>query len=97
ALHYIHQMDVIHRDVKLENLMVLDRSLEGPLIKLLDFGLGCRGTGAGAMGTLGYMAPEVFGPNSYTNSVDLFSAGVVMHICFTGRPAFPPVTYRTWE
>jgi len=97
ALYYIHQMDVIHRDVKLENLMVLDRSLEGPLMKLLDFGLGCRGTGAGAMGTLGYMAPEVFGPSSYTNSVDLFSAGVVMHICFTGRPAFPPVTYRTWE
>ena len=28
-----------------------------------------------------------FGPNSYSNSVDLFSAGVVMHICFTGRRA----------
>mmetsp|Transcript_84472 Transcript_84472/g.149484 ORF Transcript_84472/g.149484 Transcript_84472/m.149484 type:complete len:594 (-) Transcript_84472:21-1802(-) len=106
ALRYLHGIDVLHRDVKLENLMVTQAAsshstLEGktPILKLLDFGLGCeRRFACGTVGTLGYMAPEVFGSKPYTTSVDVFSAGVVFHICLTGRPPFkPPISMRALD
>lgn len=106
ALSYIHRLRLVHRDVKLENLMV------GPLVqaqgltgnpdgnlKLLDFGLGSDASYAhGTVGTLGYMAPETFGSDRYGCPVDIFSAGVIMHILLTGRPAFkPPIDMRKIE
>jgi len=100
ALQYIHGLRLIHRDVKLENLMILTESPTAQrgsrvLLKILDFGLGCEAPGNGAIGTLGYMAPEVFGEASYDTGVDVFSAGVVLHILLTGRPAFqPPMNAR---
>jgi serine/threonine protein kinase len=100
ALGYIHSLGIIHRDVKLENLMVFrpDREADEQL-QLLDFGLGCEAVAAcGAIGTIGYMAPEVFCPEPYGRRADIFSAGVVMHILLTGRPAFrPPRTFRDIE
>jgi serine/threonine protein kinase len=55
---------VAHRDIKLENLLLhWDKGAEQPLLKLCDFGYSqLQGSKAGkaAVGTLGYMAPEVF-------------------------------------
>ena len=54
---------VAHRDIKLENLLLhWDEGAEQPLLKLCDFGYSqLQGSKAGkaAVGTLGYMAPEV--------------------------------------
>ncbi|CAE8634550.1 unnamed protein product, partial [Polarella glacialis] len=99
ALRHIHANGLVHRDVKLENLKISRESAgggqghfrEGPgfRLRLLDFGLGCKVAAAkGAIGTLGYMAPEVFGSGIYSCRADLFSSGVVFYILLTGRPPF---------
>jgi len=102
ALGYIHTLGLVHRDVKLENLMVMQArstSAGNASLKLLDFGLGCeRGSAYGTVGTLGYMAPEVFGSKPYSSSVDIFAAGVVFHICLTGGPPFkPPISMKALD
>eukprot|EP00929_Paragymnodinium_shiwhaense_P078552 TRINITY_DN40738_c0_g1_i1.p1 TRINITY_DN40738_c0_g1~~TRINITY_DN40738_c0_g1_i1.p1 ORF type:complete len:668 (+),score=121.98 TRINITY_DN40738_c0_g1_i1:159-2162(+) len=90
ALRYIHKYGLIHRDVKLENLMIFHKKGSSDIsLQLLDFGLGCETSNAqGAVGTPGYMAPECFKNKAYSCSVDIFSAGVTFFIMLTGRPPF---------
>eukprot|EP00746_Dinoflagellata_sp_MGD_P046914 gnl/MRDRNA2_/MRDRNA2_21558_c0_seq1.p1 gnl/MRDRNA2_/MRDRNA2_21558_c0~~gnl/MRDRNA2_/MRDRNA2_21558_c0_seq1.p1 ORF type:complete len:478 (+),score=74.19 gnl/MRDRNA2_/MRDRNA2_21558_c0_seq1:202-1434(+) len=90
ALEYIHtSVQLIHRDVKLENLRFRTTDPESDLV-LLDFGLCCfdrnePDSKRDIVGTLLYMAPEVFTRN-YSTQVDQWSAGVVLFIMLTGRP-----------
>ena len=81
ALGYVHSRGILHRDVKLENILVTTAA--SPQIKLCDFGHSCsteRDTVADNFrGTEGYQAPELAeGPN-WSTAADVFSAGVVMH------------------
>lgn len=76
ALEDIHDAGIIHKDVKLENL-VLD---EDGYPRLTDFGLAQRykpnmkSLGAG---TLGYIAPEMINQEVYGFYSDFFAVGVV--------------------
>lgn len=62
GVKYMHEYSIVHRDLKLENVMMTDDS-ERAVAKLVDFGLSkIIGPGEGARetcGTLGYCAPEV--------------------------------------
>ena len=83
ALYYLHSYGIAHRDLKLENILLVDESDESP-IKLADFGLakmlGPNETSNEKFGTMGYVAPEVLLGWSYTKSVDLWSLGVIIYI-----------------
>jgi len=62
AIKYLHSYGIVHRDLKLENVMMSDNS-ETSLPKLVDFGLakmiGPNELALEPFGTLGYVAPEV--------------------------------------
>jgi serine/threonine protein kinase len=73
---YVHRKNIIHRDLKSDNLLVTG---EGT-IKLCDFGLARTTTREGTdytaqIGTMEYMAPEVINSEPYDKSVDVFSFG----------------------
>lgn len=85
ALQYLHNRDVIFRDLKTENI-VLDASMRA---KLTDFGLAkARAQRRGArsfVGSQGYVAPEVTkAMEPYNFAVDLYSLGVVVWVCLSG-------------
>lgn len=79
ALGHCHARNIVHRDVKLENLMLGSSPHGGqPDCKLIDFGFAARCTGPlpEVLGTPGYMAPEVSRGEGYTSAADVWSLGV---------------------
>ena len=91
ALHYAHENDVLHRDVKPSNIVV--RS-DGS-VKIMDFGLARRisdlsaGTQAGEItGTISYLPPERFLGKPADARGDLYSLGIVLYELFTGTLPF---------
>jgi len=88
ALNFVHSVmvtGIIHCDVKLENLRF--RSQASDTLVLVDFGLCCPAKPEEqkrrVVGTLPYMAPEVFSKR-YTTQVDLWSTGVMLFIILKG-------------
>ena len=84
SLDYIHKKRVVHRDLKLENILV-DEHFN---MKLADFGFACyKNIDAltNYRGTMTYMAPEIKEGKTYKGTqVDLFSLGVILFIIVQG-------------
>ena len=93
ALARAHELGVIHRDIKPDNIFLL-RGFDGDYVKLLDFGLAkmkgeLRLTATGTVfGTPEYMAPEQARGAPTTPSVDLYATGCVLFEMLTGRLPF---------
>jgi calcium-dependent protein kinase len=87
ALAYCHERQIVHRDIKLENIFVT-KDLQ---VKVADFGcselLNRDHTVKGLFGTIMYMAPEIFA-GSYNEKVDLWSLGIILFMLVVGRPPF---------
>ncbi|KAM3934304.1 ribosomal protein S6 kinase-related protein [Leptodactylus fuscus] len=85
VLVYLHNLGIIHRDVKMENILLDERGH----LKLSDFGLSrhlCFGERAYTIcGTLQYMAPEVLSGGPYSHSADWFSLGVLLYAIAAGE------------
>ena len=104
ALHYSHQLDVLHRDVKPENIMLVRDGSGDAHVRIMDFGLALhspeeRLTRSGAvMGTSLYLPPEQLRDNSVDARSDLYSLGAVLYECLAGEPPFrgtvPGILYR---
>jgi len=99
-----HKSQVIHRDVKPQNIFLVgdfSRGLpERPAIKVLDFGLSrfadstenqLTQTGC-IMGTPAYMAPEQARGQQVDHRTDIYGVGVVLYTMLTGRPPFEAET-----
>ena len=89
ALYYVHTKSIVHRDLKLENIMWSDKS-DNRTLKLIDFGLSLKFRGGvmhERLGTPYYIAPEVL-KGSYTISCDIWSVGVIAYMLLSGRPPF---------
>lgn len=90
GLHAAHQRQIIHRDIKSENIMI-DRNGQ---LKIMDFGLAKLRSSAGltktgtSLGTLSYMSPEQAQGLPADNRSDLWSLGVVFFEMLTGDLPF---------
>jgi serine/threonine protein kinase len=89
ALVYMHALNVAHRDLKAENVLV---SSDLSTIKIADFGLSNVLESTQRLrtscGTPDYVAPEVLLGDGYTEAVDVWSTGVLTYIMLCGYPPF---------
>ena len=94
ALVFCHAKNIIHRDIKPANIFVDEYGN----FKLGDFGIarqfdaGRYNTNQTMVGTVSYIAPEVYRGEAYTDSVDIYSLGLVMYEMLNyGRLPLTPV------
>lgn len=94
SLNYIHSMDICHRDIKPQNLLL---DPDTGVLKLCDFGSAKSLVGGepnvAYICSRYYRAPElIFGSTDYTTKIDIWSAGCVMAELILGEPMFPGET-----
>ncbi|XP_056326627.1 inhibitor of nuclear factor kappa-B kinase subunit alpha [Danio aesculapii] len=90
GIQYLHENKIIHRDLKPENIVL--QEINGKLVhKIIDLGY-AKDLDQGSLctsfvGTLQYLAPELFEGKSYTVTVDFWSFGTMIFECCCGfRP-----------
>ena len=90
AIEYLHSCNIIHRDLKLSNVLLSDK-ME---VRLGDFGLAIENGGDGQQaicGTPNYIAPEVLNRKSNFNygfEIDIWSFGIILYTLFYHKTPF---------
>ncbi len=94
GLSHMHAMGVMHRDIKLENIMFATPESFEPII--VDLGLAAISEEEPYLfyrcGTPGYIAPEIIsmeGDQRTNVACDIFSLGAIFHVLLTNRFLFP--------
>lgn len=91
ALIQCERMGILHRDIKPNNIFYIDSAG----FKLGDFGISrtmeyiYEQRSMTGVGTIQYMAPEVFTEHRYNNTVDIYSLGITLYILLNGN--IPPL------
>jgi len=89
ALEQVHRKGYIHRDIKLENMLLMNadpKAFED--IRLADFEFCCASPAVGAVGSIAYAAPETLGDAPYTAAVDVWAAGVALFSMLSASSPF---------
>ena len=89
GLQHLHAQNIVHRDLKLSNLL-LTSDMQ---VKISDFGLSVvlcseRGESGTMCGTPNYMSPEVISSSPHGLASDVWSLGCLLYECLTGRGLF---------
>jgi serine/threonine protein kinase len=88
CVFFLHQRNIAHRDIKLENIMMTN---DGE-VKLIDLGLASLVAGkifeGNIVGSPGYIAPEILNGDPYGTISDIFSVGVVAYCILLGFMPF---------
>ncbi len=97
SLAEAHALNLIHRDIKPDNIMLRRNSIAGDTIKVLDFGLAAmidevgsaEWSPKGFCGTPMFMAPEAIeSPGLVDQRIDIYALGAVGHFLLTGQKLF---------
>ena len=92
ALHYIHKQNVVHCDIKTENILIGEEELEAKrakmVVKLLDFGLArplvASRASTSLSGTPHYVAPERIRGEPASPASDVYGVGILLYELITG-------------
>ena len=84
GLNYLHLQNITHRDMKPENILLVNKDINNFDIKISDLGFAqqfeTNGKGMNlVLGSPLYMAPELIKREFYTEKIDVWSLGVITY------------------
>ena len=87
---YCHSRNIVHRDLKLENVLFKNKSKDDYHIKVVDFGIAGVAQDKVDSGTLAYMAPECLDRAGAQTSpaIDVWAIGVMFYTMIYGELPF---------
>jgi serine/threonine protein kinase len=96
ALRYLHRRNIVHRDLKAQNVMLVSSSSGHDFVKLLDFGMAkmlagerrditVQGT---IVGTPSVMSPEQIRQTAVDGRTDIYAAGIMLYEMVVGHKPF---------
>merc|ERR1719271_399094 len=89
GLQQVHAAGLLHRDVKLENILLMSNEPCAPEhVRLADFEFCTPPPAQGAVGSIGYAAPETLTGGLYGQSVDVWAAGVALYAMLSAAAPF---------
>ncbi|XP_072258166.1 death-associated protein kinase 2 [Pyxicephalus adspersus] len=92
GVDYLHTRNIAHFDLKPENIMLLDKTISVPHIKLIDFGLAHKIEDGvefkNIFGTPEFVAPEIVNYEPLGLAADMWSIGVITYILLSGASPF---------
>ncbi|XP_046760593.1 death-associated protein kinase 3 isoform X2 [Gallus gallus] len=92
GVHYLHSKRIAHFDLKPENIMLLDKNVPNPRIKLIDFGIAHKIEAGNEFknifGTPEFVAPEIVNYEPLGLEADMWSIGVITYILLSGASPF---------
>lgn len=85
ALNYLHKSKIAHRDIKPQNILIVDG-----ICKLCDFGFAkqVRGDLTSIKGSPVYLSPEIASQQPYNELSDIWSFGIMIFELVCGKPPF---------
>ncbi|KAI9517567.1 hypothetical protein NQZ68_004787 [Dissostichus eleginoides] len=92
ALDFLDVVDIVHGDLKPENIMMVDHVRQPLKVKLIDFGLAVNNSAqhtGETMQTLYYRSPEILLGNKFNGAIDVWSLGCIAAEMLTGNVLFP--------
>ena len=87
GIQYLNYFGIVHRDIKPENIL-FEKKDEIKSIKIIDLGVAIilpyGASSKDPLGTLDFIAPEIFEHKPYSHKVDVWSLGVLLYYLVTG-------------
>lgn len=84
AVQYLHNKNIIHRDLKTNNIVFLDE--EKSHVAIIDFGISSTSSGGDVLkaGTLKYLPPEILNGETFKNSIkiDMWALGIILYLLY---------------
>eukprot|EP01068_Selenidium_serpulae_P014777 Selendium_serpulae@DN6141_c0_g1_i1.p1 len=98
AIHYVHSLQIVHRDIKAENFLFKQKEDPSPLL-LIDFGMATRLADSDKIltqlcGSPHYVAPELI-RRQYRFQVDMWALGVMIYLMLFGKYPFESQDHKT--